>query len=246
MVAPTPAGIALLQTFEAIRIINLSSRKDRRRQIEAEFAGIGLSVGNGQIQLFEAISFDTPGSCYSPGARGCFHSHLAVLEEALRKKFSSVLIIEDDFDFSKDIDEKLPAATEALKKSDWAVFYGGHDYLAKPDRCGAIAPMGDAWAKGTHFIAFQADCIDLLVEHLRSLEVQQTSQMGARNGVDGAYKSFRAAYPAFKSFAAWPKLGYQRPSSTNVAQLSAADRILPSGLVQMVRTIKRASIRART
>jgi glycosyl transferase, family 25 len=40
---PSAACQALFDTFEAIRIINLKSRSDRRREVTAEFARLGLA-----------------------------------------------------------------------------------------------------------------------------------------------------------------------------------------------------------
>jgi len=67
--------------------INLDERVDRRIQVEQELETIGLP-----FERFPAIKG-------TPGLVGCSYSHLAVLKEARRREYSSVLIIEDDFEF---------------------------------------------------------------------------------------------------------------------------------------------------
>jgi glycosyl transferase family 25 len=48
-------GQELLKHFGAIRIINLASRADRRREITREFAKIGLEItADGPVRFYEA------------------------------------------------------------------------------------------------------------------------------------------------------------------------------------------------
>lgn len=67
--------------------INLDTRPDRREQIEAECARMGLAV-----ERFDARRSIGPGP-------GCTLSHLEVLKLARSRGSPSVLIFEDDFEF---------------------------------------------------------------------------------------------------------------------------------------------------
>lgn len=74
--------------IEKIFYINLDKRTDRREQIEAELAKMGL-----EGERYPGIS--TPHS----GIIGCGYSHLNVLKLAKERGYRNVLIFEDDFEF---------------------------------------------------------------------------------------------------------------------------------------------------
>ena len=74
--------------IDKIFYINLDKRTDRREQIEAELAKMGL-----EAERYPAIS--TPHS----GIIGCGYSHLNVLKLARERGYRNVLILEDDFEF---------------------------------------------------------------------------------------------------------------------------------------------------
>jgi glycosyl transferase, family 25 len=67
--------------------INLDRRTDRREQIENELKDKGLHV-----ERFCAIE-------HASAAIGCTSSHLSVLKLARERKYESVIIFEDDFEF---------------------------------------------------------------------------------------------------------------------------------------------------
>lgn len=77
--------------IDHIFYINLSTRADRRAQIETELDAFQLSY-----ERFEAIP--TP----EFGIYGCGLSHLAVLKLAKERNYRNVLIVEDDFEFVVD------------------------------------------------------------------------------------------------------------------------------------------------
>lgn len=74
--------------IDKIIYINLSSRPDKKEQIENELNNFQL-----EYERFDAI--DTP----EYGAYGCGLSHIAVLKIAKEKNYKNVLILEDDFQF---------------------------------------------------------------------------------------------------------------------------------------------------
>ena len=100
---PLPLGIG------GVFYINLDHRQDRREQIEGELTSMGLP-----FERFPAIKGN-------PGIVGCNKSHLAVLKEAQRRGYESVVIFEDDFQFLVDKEtfwNKLNAAAESLSSFD--------------------------------------------------------------------------------------------------------------------------------
>ncbi|OKO75382.1 glycosyltransferase family 25 protein [Bradyrhizobium sp. AS23.2] len=240
---PTTAGRSLLNTFDATRIVNLAAREDRRRDTTSEFARLGLTIDGRRIKFHNASTFDSPHPFPTVGARGCFHSHLAVLEEARQKRFESVLILEDDCDFVGSIEVALVRALDALGEQDWDMFFGGHEDLER-DECQAgpiqrICP--GSWIRGAHFVAFHRTAIELMVPFLHE-EIAQLAidPVGGSRGIDAAYTNFGKTFPELRYFVAWPKLGYQRPSRTDIAQPSVFDRLPVANLLVLpARRLKR-------
>ncbi|WP_456840303.1 glycosyltransferase family 25 protein [Bradyrhizobium sp. USDA 4486] len=225
---PTLAGRALLDTFSAIRIINLKSRDDRRREVTAEFARLGLAIDGEKIGFHDASRFSDANPFPSIGAKGCYDSHLKILEEALDRKIDNILILEDDCDFVGNIEELLPRAAAALRREHWDLFFGGHEDLAcdetSPDPIQKIEQ--GTWIRGTHFVAFRARAIQALVPFLHDeIELLARDPVGGSRGIDAAYTHFGRKVPGYSFFIAWPKLGYQRPSRTDISAPSALDRV---------------------
>ena len=95
----------VIDYFDRARIINIASRKDRRLETEEEFARNGFHIDDEKVGFFKAVT-PTEGEGFpSVGVRGCFLSHLGVLEEAMRLDLKNILILEDDIQFSRRISQ---------------------------------------------------------------------------------------------------------------------------------------------
>ncbi len=193
----------LFDHFDAVRIINLKHRTDRRAQMEGELRRLGAS-GDPRVAFFDACRFDQPGTFTSIGARGVYHSQLAILEEAAAQG-SSVLILEDDVDFTSTArDTTLPA--------DWQIFYGGH-YASRPE------DLRDSDIIGAHCMGFRADVVPALATYLRGLLA-----LDDHPPIDGAYVWYRRAHPEIVTHFAVPPIANQRPSRTDIADQRFFDR----------------------
>ena len=115
-----------LSLFDRVYIINLASREDRRREMRAQLESIGIGIPYSDVEFFEATRPDSPGEFPSIGARGCFYSHLGVLRDAQENKYSSILILEDDLNFSKDCLNRCVDIFHDLQEHSWGFFYGGY------------------------------------------------------------------------------------------------------------------------
>jgi glycosyl transferase family 25 len=239
---PTAAGRALLGTFEATRIINLKAREDRRREITSEFRRLGINLDSEKVRFHEAARFAEAAPFPSLGAKGCYYSHLAVLEEARANNFENILVLEDDCDFIGDIESKFLRATEELRGKEWDFFFGGHEDVACDENSHAIQQIkSGTWVRGTHFVAFSKKAIDAIVPYLQK-EIQHLAAdpVGGARGIDAAYTHFGREFPEFRYFIAWPKLAYQRPSRTDVQEPSAFDRMpLINSMIVPARKLKR-------
>ena len=88
-----------MEFIDAIFYINLEYRKDRRFQMEQEFARMGIK----NAKRFEAI-------VHKHGLVGCMQSHLRLLELAKKNGYKNILIFEDDFEFlvsKEELDSEL-------------------------------------------------------------------------------------------------------------------------------------------
>ena len=84
----------VLEQFDRVRIVNLASRKDRRREMDSELAKVRLA-GDPRVSYFPAFRPDDAGQFTSIGARGVYESQKAILREAAAAG-ESVLKLEDD------------------------------------------------------------------------------------------------------------------------------------------------------
>jgi GR25 family glycosyltransferase involved in LPS biosynthesis len=206
----------VLSGFERVRIINLVDRPDRRQEMITQLDRLEGTPRN--VEFFDAKRPSSAGEFPSIGARGCFESHLAILKEASKASVASLLIIEDDFDFSK---SQLGAAARIfsdLMKQQWGFFYGSHLLPRKASR-GLAAVAHDQPVQTTAFVAFSGEVIGPLISFLEELSKRPAGTPPPDYGpmhVDGAYSVFRAMHPDYRTFAAFPPLGRQRSSFSDI------------------------------
>jgi glycosyl transferase, family 25 len=235
--------IALVDLFDHIYIINLIERRDRRRELERELQRIAVDILAPKVRFFPATKPDAPGGFPSVGARGCFLSHLGVLDDAVERGFRRILILEDDLDFVADFNRRSPPVLGALAEREWAVFYGGYRARRQADRTGmpglATLPASEG-IETTHFIAFQGDSIAAVSRYLKAILARPPGDpQGGPMHVDGAYSWFRKDNPQLVTLLADPELGYQRPSRSDIYPARWYDRTpLISGAAGYARRLK--------
>lgn len=212
-----------LDYFQALYLINLPSRPDRRREMAVELGKVGLALDHPRVRLFPAIRPAEPAGFRTIGAHGCFMSHLGVLREARQRGLERILICEDDLDFADETPSRLQAVVAALKARAWGVFYGGHRLPSQPDGLAAIPsahPIDTA-----HCVAFDGAAIAGLVDFLQALLARPPGHPeGGPMDVDGAYTWYRRLHPELTTLAAFPVLGHQRRSRTDIHKLRWFDR----------------------
>jgi glycosyl transferase, family 25 len=189
----------LFQSFDRIYVLNLADRVDRRVEMAGELARIGTGYRDPRVRLFPAIRPDDPAGFPSIGARGCFLSHLALLREARDAGLEHILVLEDDCDFVRGIDARLPTVLDALDAERWAIFYGGYDLDSSPAlRSGTELMLADPALpiRTTHMIGFGRAAIAGLVPFLEAmLDRPPGSAEGGPMHIDGAYGWFRRGRP---------------------------------------------------
>lgn len=219
------AGDVLDLAFERICVVNLSKRKDRRREMCLHLDAIGLNLS--RVDFFSAIRPTDRGAWPSIGARGCFLSQLQVLREAAKDGVESVLLLEDDCEMSSAFQAHPDEVWDVLKGCDWQYLHGGQiirERQTLAPRIRSLDPKTEL--VGAHFVAFKGEGLGLAVSYLEEmLERPAGSPDGGPMHVDGAYSWFRRAYPDMNSFTFVPSLAFQRASSSNIAEVKWHDSV---------------------
>lgn len=204
------------QGFDEVRVINLVDRQDRRREITDQLNSVGGIPSN--ISFFDAQRPDSPGEFPSIGARGCFESHLSILREARNRGSQTLLVLEDDLDFTRDGRLRMEPLLDELAAQEWSLFYGAH-VMPIDGRHGLVRIATDEPVMTTSFVAFRGKAVAELVTFLEAMSKRQAgSPDWGPMHVDGAYTVFRRLNPQHSTFAAFPSLGRQRSSPSDVAE----------------------------
>ena len=216
-----------LDYFDAVYVVNLPTRVDRRDEMIEQLARVGKRLGHGNIHLFEAVRPDDPGPFPSTGARGCFMSHLGILQDANTHGFGRILILEDDLNFSSDFVVRGEVILERLSTTDWGMFYGGYEALDTAsitvDGLALLEPADSL--RTSHFVGLRRPAIAAAAAYLQAMLARPAGDAaGGPMHVDGAYAWFRRAHPNFPTYAALPELGHQRSSRTDIHPLRWFDR----------------------
>ncbi|SDE62214.1 glycosyltransferase family 25 protein [Limimaricola pyoseonensis] len=219
----TAHGAALLALFDRLYVINLDSRPDRRAEIAAQLARLGLSLEHPAVERVPALRPESRGGWRSIGARGCYESHLAVLDRAVAAGHGAIAILEDDMDVSPGLLRADPAEITGWRERDWAFLHGGHAASRAAPALVPLPPGRDLLQ--THFIGLRGDAIGSARDHLRAMAARpEGAPEGGPMDVDGAYGWWRRARPDLPAVLAQPALAYQRASRTDVSAPGWKDR----------------------
>jgi hypothetical protein len=214
---------SLINSFDRVRIINMKTRADRRVETEQEFARHGFGMAPPRVGFFEAVTPTSAEGFPNAGVRGCFLSHLGILEGARADGQGNVLILEDDIAFTRDIKDAGREAVTQLAGLDWDIAYFGH---AKESVPGPVSwqrvrePMLLA-----HFYAVNGQALAPLVDFLHTVLSRPPGHPdGGPMHYDGALSTFIKQNPEVKAYYCSRNLGYQRPSKTDLHRTSVIDR----------------------
>jgi len=219
----------LFNAFQAIYIINLRRRTDRRAEMAQQLMRVGLA-DDPRVHFFEAVERSDSGCFSAAGTHGCYLSHLAILESESSKD-RPILILEDDCSFGREaLEYELP--------STWDVFYGG--FTAENDRDPYTSPI-----IGAHCMGYSAVAVRFAAKYLRDLldpgfppdsqaAAKPTFDASIKPPFDGAIVWFRRAHPELVTVFA--QIARQRSSRSDIAPTRTLDRIAPA----VVRRVRKA------
>jgi hypothetical protein len=126
------------------------------------------------------------------------------------------MILEDDLDFARDSRQRLARLIPELFGRQWDMFHGAH-LLPANGRGGLAQVPSDEGVMTTSLVCFNGPVLGQLVEFLEAMlgRPAGSPDYGPMH-VDGAYSVFRLLHPAIQTFAAFPTLGRQRSSPSDV------------------------------
>ena len=216
----------LIEQFDRVYIVNLPERQDRRREMETELHRAGLRVDGHRIRFHRAVRPDDAGLFPSLGARGCFLSHLAILNDAIESDLERILVMEDDLCIDQHFANAQARMARRLMNKGWWFAYFGH---VQPVQDDAGAPAWQVTRQPiatTHFYALNREAIRPLRDHLQAcLSRPPGHPLGSPMHVDGAYSLFRAQHPEMLTLIATPSMGGQRSSRSDIYPNKWYDRI---------------------
>jgi GR25 family glycosyltransferase involved in LPS biosynthesis len=233
----------VIEYFDRVRIINISSRKDRRLETVEEFTRNGFHIDDEKIGFFEAVTPSEGNGFPSVGVRGCFLSHLGVLEEAMRLNLKNILILEDDIQFSRNISQYGKEAIESLEGMEWDIVYFGHPFEENSNLPAWKAV--DRPIHLAHFYAVNGKCFGKLRDFLfQILERPPGHPDGGPMHYDAALNTLIHKNKEISAYYFTWNCGYQRPSRTDLHELSILDRVpLLRPVMGMLRRLKAKNLR---
>lgn len=156
----------LNEYFDCIYCINLLHRKDRLDQFKKDNLSI---LGTSILQVFKAIDgndLTDPDWQYSRGALGCRLSHLAVYKDAVAKKYSKIIVLEDDVILSKHLKESLFDVIK-ITNHDWDMIYLGGTHYLKPDKVNEnVVKLNGTLA--LHAVAINCRCLEEIISKIET------------------------------------------------------------------------------
>jgi hypothetical protein len=136
----------ILGVFEHAFLINRDKDTDRLSKAQAQLDAIGIDA-----ERFSAITPADPGRYDSVGRRGCAESHFAVVQEAKRRGYASVLILEDDVTFPHDFTDRWAEVRRTFPEK-WELFYF-YDWNCNTDGPSQIVRIKGTWCLHCYAVA---------------------------------------------------------------------------------------------
>jgi len=223
------SSTALLRAFEKIFVINLPERTDRRQDIEKQLNSIGLGLDHPDVCLISAVKPQRKLGFPSIGARGCFLSHVSVLEKAISMSLNRFLVLEDDVDFSADFPRRIGPLSKCMQQMDWDMFYGympgdvPRADFKQEVHLALVSPETEV--ECLHFFGCSGRAAVKALPYLKAILNRPAGD--ARGGVmhvDGAYSWFRRSHQELVTLSVNPPLAVQRPSRSDIHDLQWFDR----------------------
>jgi len=208
------ALVELFAGFGSRRLISMKTRVERRQRIDASLARYGLSLERLGVEVFDGLSFDDANGFPSKGVRGCFTSHMTLMQECAASG-QSMLVLEDDVDFEFDRIIAFSKGVHDLQNADWDLVYLG--YIEPSTRGPARLEHYDGGTIGGHFYGVTSAFARAVGDYMQSCTTRPPGDpIGGPMYRDGAFTMFRQRHPELTTKLAIPSLGSQFSSRSDL------------------------------
>jgi hypothetical protein len=226
--------------FARAYVINLPERTDRRQWMQTMLTSRGLPEQPGRVEFFPAIRPRSAGAFPSIGALGCYLSHLGVLRQALADGLPNVLVMEDDLEISPTLATDAGPVLDVLRSESWGMTYFGHALTTEPEpKSNRPLRFFDESVLLAHFYAVNGPVLAPLIDFLETVKERPGGHPeGGPMHVDGAFITFRQQHPEVKTLVAWPNLGWQGRSRSDISPRWFDRFPLTRGLGRLARSVK--------
>jgi hypothetical protein len=210
-----PTLMRLHDLFDAMLVLNLPTRPDRRRDTQVELDRIGWPAA--RVIWYPALDPLSAGEFPSGPHRGAWISHALVMNYARNAGYRRVLICEDDVQFAADWNARESGIAEQLDRASWGIAYLGHIEPVEPDG-GLVSWPSDRNVLLTHCYALDAAVLPRLCRYLDLQFLRPSgSELGGPMGMDGSLSWFRRENPDVITVMAAPPLASQRSTRSDLS-----------------------------
>jgi GR25 family glycosyltransferase involved in LPS biosynthesis len=143
--------------FQEIHCINLKRRVDRWKECLEEFEKYDLKVN--RYDAFDGNALSKIQGLNS-GQVGTLYSHLGIVKYAKKSEIKNILILEDDIQFDKEINQKFLEIQSEIPE-DWdMILFGGNHAENNPWSPGKLFKITEHVYKVTHSLALHCYAIN--------------------------------------------------------------------------------------
>lgn len=143
----------LHKLVDKVYAINLKSSEDRRNNIYAQCHSIGthfelVEAVNGREENVDWVKnhWNSKYDGWTQGAAGLVYTTIKIIKEAKKKKYKSIIILEDDIVFKHNVYRIVKSLFRSLPE-DWELFHLTHqNYIGVPDRYRNFFRLSGSWS----------------------------------------------------------------------------------------------------
>ena len=200
--------------FDKIFCINLDRRKDRWEETVTELKVWGQFDGVNRVSAVDGNTINDNPYPINNGELGLLETHLKLIKNAKEKKYKNILLIEDDIEFTEEINNLNLYFDQLPKEWDMLWFGGNHNKHVGNQ----INLINDKIIKcnntyATHCIAINNSVYDLLINVLSD----------KRKPVDVYYSDIQKSYDCYSFH---PSIALQRPCFSDIQNVMQDNRWL--------------------
>lgn len=153
--------------FDKIFCINLDRRKDRWEETVTELKKWGILDGVNRISAVDGNKIQNNSFPINNGELGLLETHLKLIRYAKEKKYKNILLIEDDVEFTEEINNLEEYFNQLPENWDMLWFGANHNkHVGNQINLINDKIIKCNYAYATHCIAINNSVYDLLIDFL--------------------------------------------------------------------------------